>query len=108
MKNFKKEWNREDFTKAQKAITKYFKGKVLINHRNEKVLMPSAFRGIESVIGLPYTSSSSYAMQSMDCNVHLNAPEFPGYHYDHAAISEDDRVVLILQDKNENQEFIQI
>ena len=105
---FKKEWSKEDFANVQKAITKYFKNKSFVNHRNERVNMPATFNKIEMVIGLPYTSSSSYAMMAMDCNVQLTCIEYEGFHYDHVAINEDGNIYLIVLDRDENKKLIKL
>jgi len=107
MEKFKKEWNREDFTKVDRKIRAYFGGKSFKNHRGETVKMPVNKIGIENVLGLPYTSSSSCAMLSMDCNINLFWDAL--YHFDRVVIREtDNKVCLIVSDREENEKTIAI
>ncbi len=64
--NFKKEWDRKEMNKANKAITQHFLScnyKVLTDHKEGKKVFDFAISSqcVGDLLGLAYTSSSSYA-----------------------------------------------
>ena len=97
-------WTKEDHKKVNSALCLYFGGKVFINHRSENVLFGYDLERIESILGLPYVSSSSFPMLVMDCNVNIKYPQNIDFYYQYVAIDKKGRVVLGLCD-NENGEF---
>jgi hypothetical protein len=104
----KNEWNEKDFNAVNSAILNYFSGKVFKNHRGETVIPSGIFENLENLLGLPYTSSSSYAMYTLDCNVHLFHPKETGFKYDHVFITESGNVILVLMDSEEKEMTIQL
>jgi hypothetical protein len=100
----KKEWSKEEFTKVNNALVKFFGNKTFINHRGEKVFCPKSLSKLNMLLGLPYTSTGAFACFSLSCNVQLF--ESKRYYFDCAAISEANEVVLILSDNEENEKFI--
>ncbi len=101
--SYKKEWTREDFTKVEKHLVKYFRGKMFENHRKETVKFGGnlTFEQLENVLGLPYTSSSSHAMMSMDCNINLFFN--PAWHFNRVVIDKNENVKIILQTSEEKE-----
>jgi hypothetical protein len=61
---FKKEWTPTDFKTVESAIAKHFKGDYDTHHGPAHL---NGIKSIEKVLGLAYTSSSSYAMYNI-CN----------------------------------------
>lgn len=108
MKYYKKDWSTEDFNKVKNALTAYFSGKLLVNHRDESVKMPYSFEKIEMILGLPYTSTSMCPMMGLDCNVHFKVPRNTDYHYSHVVLDDMKNVVLIAWNKDEHEIFIAI
>ena len=104
----KKEWSELDHIRVNSALVNYFNYKSFINHRNEKVTMPGLFTNLETVLGLPYTSSSMYAMLSMDCNVKIFHPYETNFYYDHVFVNTDNMVYLVLMNNFENEMIIPI
>lgn len=105
---FKKEWTREDFDKVEKRLLKYFRGKMFLNHNGKMQYFANNmnFEQLEAVLGLPYTSSSSHAMMSMDCNTNLFFN--PAWHFDRVVINEDEQVILVLQTVEEKEQYFVI
>lgn len=104
--NYKKNWSESDFKQVNKAIKKHFAGKRLLNHRNETVNFPLNFNGIETILGLPYTSTSMCAMYSLDCNVNIYSSEHSTYYYNCVVLTEENEVIFIIQDNEEKEILI--
>lgn len=100
------DWNEIDFNTVYDGLKKYFGGKFWINHRNEKIFIPKTKNGIESIFGLPYTSTSICPMLSLDCNVNIFDPENKGHHFSHVVLNIEKHVVLVLIDNEENEKII--
>lgn len=105
---FKNEWLPQDHTKVNKALCKYFGGKVFINHRNENVLMRYDLEGLQNILGLPYTSTSSFAMLALDCNVHIKYPQNIDFYYHYVAMNVKGQIFLALCDNEENEILIKV
>jgi len=99
-------WTQEERKKVNSALCLYFGGKVFINHRNENVLFGYDLERIESILGLPYVSSSSFPMLVMDCNVNIKYPKNIDFYYQYAAIDKRGNVVLALCDNENGEIFI--
>lgn len=104
----KKEWNEKDFIIVKGALVNYFNYKVFKNHRGEDVAMPGVFESLEMILGLPYTSSSKYAMMGLDCNAIFYHPYEDNFHYDHVFMTEENNVMLVLMDSMEKEIIIQL
>lgn len=102
----KKEWTEQDFDLVYKTIRDYIGGKRYTTHTGKSLFISKP--EIEDVLGLPYTSSSSYAMLSMDCNVHIHSNDFKSYHFDHVGIDDNGSVVLVLMNSKEHRILITI
>ena len=105
---FKKEWTPADFDRVEKRLLKYFRGKSFCNHRNgiNYFSNNTTFEQLENVLGLPYTSSSSHAMMSMDCNINLFFN--PAWHFDRVVIDENNDVLIVLQTSEEKERTFKI
>jgi hypothetical protein len=109
MKTFKKEWNEKDFDLANSSILNYFSYKTLKNQRGENVTMRGILNRLEEQLGLPYTSSSSFACMALDCNSHFYHPTEKDFRFDYVAITEDNKIFIALCDNEDEKEmFIQI
>lgn len=108
-KTFLKEWSIDQFIIVEKAISKHFVS-TGINVTNTKTrhLIPNLrdlkqrFENIDNVLGLAYTSSSSYAGYWV-CNVEAQNDKYPGYHYTGFAMGAGNKVYAVLDDKDENE-----
>jgi hypothetical protein len=108
--SFLLEWSREQFTIVQTAISKHFLGDGIITETTRHLIPKlrsynSIFDCIDRVLGLAYTSSSSYAGYWV-CNVTAINPKYLGYHYTGFALSSDNKAYAILWDKEENEIII--
>lgn len=95
---FKKEWSPSELDQ----IIKIFKSWAI---RNLKVVYGAKGRTIEDTYGLPYTSSSSYAMVS-NTNVQAQMYGVPGWNFEHLALTENGDVVAAFWDKEENEKLM--
>lgn len=95
--SFIKEWNRNQFNAINRAITWHF-GNQLIQTQSGPVHLMRQLAHIQNVLGLAYTSSSSYAMYSI-CNV--QAKYRKDWNYDHFAIAENGRFYAIVRKEND-------
>jgi|SRR5690242_1577733 len=103
---FKSEWTKEDFSKVQKEIRKHFAHKSVTLHNGKRVTFGNTFKAIDQVLGLAYTSSSSYAMFGV-CNVQaIHGTSV--YHYSHFAMTETGKVFAVLNDKWEKELLIEL
>lgn len=107
MEKFKKEWNKKDFAKVDRKLRAYFGGKTFVNHEGKKQYVPTDKNGFECCLGMPYTSSGIFACYSLSCNTNLFLDK--DFYFDYAVIREsDNKVCLILSDKEENERVIVI
>lgn len=108
MKNFKLEWDKEDFKNAYKAIERHFKGQIMLNHKGEAIKFPSSYNAEdEEILGLAYTSSSSYAGLWV-CGVTIQHNTFENHHYIGFAIDDQNNVVAVLWDNEEKEILLNI
>lgn len=107
--SFKKEWNEQDFELMKRAITRHFGGKKRFTHHNPQgVEFPYNFDIIDNVLGLAYTSSSSFALYGI-CNTQVKYGRYGSdYNYEFFVISEDNIPFAILWDKDENEKYIKL
>ena len=99
----KKEWNEQDNKTVNHAIKKLFLMQVLTDHRGSKRTMYT-MSSIEDFFGLPYTSSSSYAMVS-NTNTEYYIDTDNQFNIEHFALTEDGKVILSAWDKEENEKY---
>lgn len=100
--NFLAIWTPADFTGMEKAIARHFKGRVLSTNYGLHT-MTGNFKSIDNLLGLAYTSSSSFALYGI-CNVELKYDN--EYNYQFFAIGKDGKFYAILWDKDENEKII--
>ena len=107
MNTYKKEWDKKDFAKVDRKLRAYFGGKTFKNHYGKLVTVPTNKAGFENCLGLPYTSSGIFACYSLSCNTQLFWDN--DFYFDYAVIREsDNKVCLLLSDKEENERTIVI
>lgn len=97
---FIKEWNNYEETtmKVYKAFARWEK-------KNLIVLNNKRDRNIEYTYGLPYTSSSAFAMIS-NTNCKAEYIHNRNLHFEYIAITEENKIVVALWDAEENETFI--
>lgn len=95
---FKKEWTEQELN----AVIKLFKGWAA---RNLKIIYGQRDRTIESTYGLPYTSSSNYAMIA-NTNVQAEMWGLSGWNFEHLALTETGDVIAVFWDKEENEKLM--
>ena len=103
--HFLAEWTPANFSGMDLAIAKHFKHGVFNTHRGTHFLIGAGIRAIDRLLGLAYTSSSSFAMYSI-CNVELKYDE--QFNYIGFGISGDSKYYAILWDKDENEKIIEL
>lgn len=101
--SFKIEWNEHDFKAMKQALKTFFLFKPLQTKDGVKSIF--TYSDLESLLGLPYTSSSDLSGLWVT-NTELLSNDFKGYHYIGFAISEGGKCCGILWDKDENEIFI--
>ncbi len=107
---FLPEWNSAQFDAMDKAIERHFKGKTLNTHKGEIAntsVLDNTFSHLETVLGLAYTSSSSYAGYWI-CNVTLYLDADKRWQYSAFAIGTDGKFYATIQDKYENEFIIEL
>jgi hypothetical protein len=98
---FIKEWSEKQRKKVNKAICNH------LAMQNFAKFYGKSFEQIETYLGLPYTSSSSYAGLWV-CNVCEYYKGSSEYYYRAFAIAEDGYIYAILTNDNENEIYIRI
>lgn len=99
------EWSRRQFDEMQDAIIKHFRSKRLLVFNNEATIIPKNWEGIYNLLGLSYTSSSSYAGY-WACNGDAKYDE--KYNYIGFAISKGGKFCAICWDAAENELIIEL
>lgn len=107
---FIKEWTPKQHKQVEKAIDAYFathNHKMLVKHGEPlQNFNPFSFTQIDSVMGLAYTSSSAYA-GLFACNAgYIMANDT--HHFSAFVINELGKIVAIVEDKDENEIYIEL
>lgn len=102
---FLKELNPEQFKTIQKAIAVHFSKGEIKTHNAVFPHVKRSFNQIDMIMGLAYTSSSSYAGYWV-CNTEVYNDKYPGFNYIGFALSQDGKAYGILWDKDENEIII--
>lgn len=105
---FKQDWDKKDLKRAEKAIHDYFSfhtHKYISGGESHKLGSMFSYDSMACILGLAYTSSSSYAGLWI-CNVTLEANE--RYNFIGFAINANNDVVGICQNEKEEELFIQL
>lgn len=100
----KQDWSNTETVGTEEILFQLFKNEPLKNH-NGKILKVITRDNLQDVFGLAYTSSSSYAMLSLDTNnyIYLNDKD----RFSHVVIYNQD-ILLVTQDKEENEKYYKI
>lgn len=101
--SFKKEWNEQDEKTVNHAIKRLFIMKTLTDHNGYKHTMYT-MSNIEDFFGLPYTSSSSFAMIS-NCNTEYFIDTENKFNIEYFTLTEDGKVILSAWDTDENEKY---
>lgn len=99
---FIKEWNNYEETtkKVHKAFARWERNNLLVlNGKRDK--------NIEYTYGLPYTSTSDFAMIG-NTNCEAEYKKDRNLHFEYIAITEENEIVVALWDAEENETFIVI
>lgn len=105
--SFLLQWNDDNFKTIQKAIRNHFWGKEIKTHREHHPARYLNFAGLDQLLGLAYTSSSSYAGYWV-CNTEVYNDKYAGFHYIGFALGEDGNGYGILWDKDENEIIVNL
>ena len=92
---FKKEWTETEINAVIRTFSRWEKSHLIITYGRRE-------RTTEYTYGLPYTSSSSFAMIS-NTNVRAELKEDRNFNFDWLALTEDNEVVAGFTDNDENE-----
>lgn len=104
--NMKQEWSDKDNKIVNKAIKNLFSMKTLTDHRGNKRTMYT-LNNIEDFFGLPYTSSSSFAMVG-NTNTRYCLDQEENYNIDCFGLGLDNKVYIFCTDNEENEKVYQV
>ena len=104
--SMKPEWNDQETKKVDRAIRSLFSMQTLENHRGEKHKMYT-MNNIENFFGLPYTSSSSFAMLGIT-NTRFSFDTENEFGIDCFALGNDSNVYVWCSDREENEKLYKI
>ena len=95
---FKKEWTYEEHKAVIKVFSRWEKSHLIITYGKRE-------RTTEDTYGLPYTSSSSFAMLSNTnvCAELINTFSSKKWNFDWLALTENNEVVVGFTDASENE-----
>ncbi len=105
----KKEFAPKDHAIIERAIFNHLFGEGLKTRtgNGSKIVYIYSREQMENLLGLPYTSTSSFAALWVT-NVELDSMKYPGYSYQGFAITTDGQPVAYLQDYDESPLIINI
>ena len=104
--NILPEWDEKQTKVVEKAIKNLFSMKVLTDHRGNKSKMYT-FKNIEYFFGLPYTSSSSFAMLG-NTNTRYCLDQEEKYNIDCFGLGKDGNVYIFCTDEDEKEKNYKI
>ena len=104
--NILPEWDEKQTKVVEKAIKNLFSMKVLTYHRGNKSKMYT-FKNIEYFFGLPYTSSSSFAMLG-NTNTRYCLDQEEKYNIDCFGLGKDGNVYIFCTDEDEKEKIYKI
>lgn len=97
---FKKEWTEAEYKAVVKCFSRWEKSHLVIVYGKRK-------RTTEDTYGLPYTSSSSFAMLS-NTNVRAKFKNDMNFYFDWLGLTTENEIVAGFTDENENEKRIVI
>jgi hypothetical protein len=106
------EWNDKELKQAEKEIKRLFSMKQLTDHNGNKRIMytykyNNSENSIEGFFGLPYTSSSSFAMLG-NTNTRYCFDVEEKYNIDCFGLGKDGKVYIFCTDDEENEKVYKI
>lgn len=102
-KPYTKDWNEDQQKEVNNIITNYFAYKTFKDQNNNTIVMSGIFSKIDNILGLAYTSSSSFPMLGI-CNVNLYLDD--EYYFNYIYIDTNYNVCISLQDDKEQEKNI--
>lgn len=99
---FLNQWTPAQFKTMKTAISRHFSNKYFSGRNMHFQPMPRTFENIDSIAGLAFTSSSSYAGYWV-CNDEIVCSKYAGYKYIGFAMTEGNTPFAILWDASENE-----
>lgn len=103
---FLQEWNDLQERKAIRKFENLFQFKTLTDHNGNKRYIKD-LESLENFFGLPYTSSSNYAMIS-NTNTMYYVDNNKIYNLDHVAMDINEDVYIVASDINEQEIYLKI
>ena len=97
---FKKEWTDTEYNAVVKCFSRWEKSHLIITHGNRE-------RTTEDTYGLPYTSSSSFAMLS-NTNVRAELRADQRFNFEWLGLTTENKLVAGFTDYFENEKQIVI
>jgi len=104
--DMKQEWNDQEVDFIDKTIRSLFIRKTLTDHRGDKKRMVN-MEAIEDFFGLPYTSTSSFAMYGIT-NTRFCLDNEEEYGIDCFGLGNDNCVYVWCTDKEENEKIYKV
>lgn len=105
-KNMLPEWNDKQNKQVENEIRRLFSMKVLTDHRGNSRTMYT-YKTIEDFFGLPYTSSSSFAILS-NCNTRYCLDTEEKFNINCFGFGKDEKVYILCTDAEENEKIYKI
>lgn len=102
---FLKQWTPQQFKMIESKIASHFREKEIQTLHGNYNPSFRTFDKLDEIMGIAYTSSSSYAGYWI-CNTEVYKAIYPGFHYIGFALSQDGKAYGILWDKDENEIII--
>lgn len=96
------EWNADQFKTVKKAILSYFKSRKFETLHNVNLSNIRTFNDLDNILGMAYTSTSSFAMYSI-CNTEVYFDDNAIYNIICFGLSTDGLVYCLLYDLNESE-----
>lgn len=101
------EWSKGQWFKVERNLVRLFNMKILTDHRGNKSKM-YGLKSLENFFGLPYTSSSSFALMAADTNTMWYVDNDKKYKFDYVAMDKDEKVYMVAMDSEENEIYLKV
>lgn len=95
-----KEWSKTIHDEVIKTFSKWEKDNLIITYGKRELTSSDTY-------GLPYTSSSNYAMVS-NTNVEAVYKYNTNFYFNHVAVSKNGEIRAYFTDKNDKEAYIEI
>lgn len=98
------EWNDEQTTTVEQSLLKVFKNNRLIDHNGKSYIINSLDQ-LEMFFGLPYTSSSQYAMLG-NTNTIFYVDTAKVFKLSYIVLTNNNNVIIVAEDNDENEIYL--